>query len=82
MQEFQFTIFSFHQRRRHKLYRALASVPAERGEECEDPRNALLELYEKASNKDNQISQLDYYIKHELGCDFADYSEELMEILW
>lgn len=57
-------------------------MSAERGEECENPRNALLELYEKASNKDNQISQLDYYIKHELGCDFADYSEELMEILW
>lgn len=53
-------------RRRHKLYRALASTPPDRTFDLEASHREVVGLYEMVANKENQATQIGYFIKHEL----------------
>lgn len=80
MQEPQTLYSSFFLRRKYKLLRALAN-PTHLAE-CTNSRQHLLALYDTCVNKDNQISQIDYFFKHEFNCNPVDYSQFFMEIVW
>lgn len=63
-----------YRRRKHKLWRALAQG-ADRERGCQEGvQHALVVLYETVANKDNEVSQIDYFLKHEFPCDLGDYA--------
>ena len=51
-------------RRRHKLYRAIASTPLDWTDDVEASLREVVGLYEMVVNKENQATQIGYFIKH------------------
>lgn len=69
-------------RRKHKLYKSLAQHPPNTNNCPETVRIDTTRLYAAVLNKENQASQLDYFIKHELKADLALCMPALLEMLW
>ena len=69
-------------RRKHKLYKSLAQPPPTTTTDSEAARIHTEKLYSAVINKENQASQLDYFIKHELKVDLSTYMPALLEMLW
>lgn len=53
-------------RRKHKLYRSLARTPPETGVDAHISHKEVIGLYEMVVNKENQATQIGYFIKHQL----------------
>lgn len=69
-------------RRKHKLFKSLAQQPPLLDPDADAAMNDISRLYEMALNKENQASQMDYFIKHQLKSDLTLYTPSIMEILW
>lgn len=69
-------------RRKHKLYKSLAQPPPTTTTETDAARIDTARLYSAVLNKENQASQLDYFIKHELKADLTPCMPVLLGMLW
>lgn len=71
----------FFLRRKHKLHKALA-LPADHPPSSPQDQHHILQLYLSLLNRDNQISQLDYFIKHEFHCSLPSCIDKVLQIVW
>lgn len=69
-------------RRKHKLYRSLAQTPPETERDAVISHKEVIGLYEMVVNKENQATQIGYFIKHELQSDLTMYASAIMGMLW
>jgi hypothetical protein len=69
-------------RRKHKLFKSLAQAPPLLDFDLISAKNDIAKLYEAFLNKENQASQLGYFIKHELKTDLTQCIPAILQMLW
>lgn len=72
----------FFLKRKHKLYRALSQNSSDCPLNLDDAQHHIISLYSALVNKENQISQIDYFIKHEFDCYLPACIDQVLNIIW
>lgn len=69
-------------RRKHKLFKSLTQASHPRPNISNTIQKDVVNLYEMVLNKENRISQIEYFIKHELQNDLTHHIIAIMDSLW
>ena len=69
-------------KRKHKLYKTLAQHIPPLPVDDLISQSHIAGLYEFIINKQHQLHQIDYYIKHEFACNTTKYHKTLIELIW